>query len=171
MEKFTISKGSLVLSPLKTSDFERLFEVGSDPEIWKMHPDFNRYQREGFTQYFNKIMEGDLPFLITDNGNIIGATSYYDYDEGESQIAIGYSFLKKSYWGTSTNKTIKNLMLKKAFEFVDKVIFHVASSNIVSQKALANIGAIKVKEYAEPEGSENNKVLFQILKKEYKKID
>ena len=73
----------------------------------------------------------------------------------ESSVHIGYTFLAKKYWGKGYNKALKSLMLNHAFKYVDKVIFHVGSNNIPSQKAMNKLGALKTGEievayYGEP---------------------
>ncbi|WP_138091225.1 GNAT family N-acetyltransferase [Sphingobacterium daejeonense] len=107
---------------------------------------------------FQKLIDTDIPYLILDakTEQVIGATSFYQYDRHEKSVAIGYTFLGKKYWGGEYNQSIKNLMMDFAFEKLDKVIFHVASENIRSQMALGKIGAIKEKE----EEDENGKVKF-----------
>ncbi|TDS11801.1 GNAT family N-acetyltransferase [Sphingobacterium paludis] len=142
----------IALEPLQAGDFDRLFQVASDPEIWAQHPDFNRYQPEGFRPYFAKLMATDMPYLIIDKRNqaVIGATSYYQYNATANSIAIGFTFLEKAYWGGFTNRMVKTLMLNYAFQYVDTVIFHVREHNFRSQGALAKLGAVKTKEYPAP---------------------
>ena len=36
------------LVPLQESDFERLYQVASDPLVWEQHPNKNRFEREVF---------------------------------------------------------------------------------------------------------------------------
>ncbi|KGE13244.1 GNAT family N-acetyltransferase [Sphingobacterium deserti] len=152
MEFKALANAEVALEPLQTSDFGRLFQVASDPEIWAQHPDFNRYQLEGFRIYFEKLMKTDMPYLIIDNAkqSVIGATSYYQYDAAANRIAIGFTFLAKAYWGGFTNRMVKSLMLDYAFQYVDTVVFHVREHNFRSQGALEKIGAVKVKEYPAP---------------------
>lgn len=169
MEKFTLKDDSISLIPLEESDYEILYSVAEDPEIWKHHPQTDRYTETGFATYFDKLIHCDLAFLIKDNNRIIGATSFYDFDFLERQVTIGYTFLAKSYWGTGTNKKVKTLLLKKAFEFVDTVIFHVGVSNLVSQKALLNIAAIKTENDSKLSNDDNTKYVFSIHKNDYLK--
>jgi len=149
MEFRALENTDIALEPLQLSDYERLFQVGSDPEIWAQHPDSNRYQPDGFRVYFSKLMETDIPFLIIDKtyATVIGATSYYQYDAEGSHIAIGFTFLAKAYWGGITNRMVKAMLLDHAFQFVDTVIFHVREHNFRSQAALAKLGAVKTKAY------------------------
>lgn len=147
-----LSNDLVELIPMVKADFDLLYIVASDPEIWAQHPDFNRYTPVGFTTYFQKLLATDIPFLILDKAtqHVIGATSYYDYRAEEKSTAIGYTFLAKAYWGGMYNKSIKQLLMDYAFETLDKVVFHVREGNLRSQAALEKIGARKEKEYPAP---------------------
>ena len=158
LERKTLSNDLVKLIPMIKNDYEWVFSAASDPEIWAQHPDSTRYTPVGFTRYFQKLIDTDIPYLILDakTEQVIGANSFYQYDRHEKSVAIGYTFLGKKYWGGEYNQSIKDLMMDFAFEKLDKVIFHVASENIRSQMALGKIGAIKEKE----EEDENGKVKF-----------
>ncbi|MEO5996556.1 MAG: GNAT family N-acetyltransferase [Chitinophagaceae bacterium] len=138
----------LRLVPLADSHFEALFLVASDPLIWEQHPTKDRYKREIFQLYFDGAIASGTAFLIKDKSSnqIIGSTRYYDYKPDNTSIAIGYTFLSRQFWGGQCNKSSKKLLLDYAFQFVDKVYFHIGSTNIRSQLATMKIGAIKVNE-------------------------
>ena len=44
------------LIPLQQGDFAALYEVASDPEVWKQHPNKDRYQKEVFRNFFTGAM-------------------------------------------------------------------------------------------------------------------
>ena len=136
------------LIPLKKKDFEKLYQVASDPLIWEQHPNKNRYERIVFEKFFKDAIESGGAFLVLKKGSdeVIGGSRYYDFDEEKKLIAIGYTFLARKYWGTTYNRAIKNMMLDHAFKFVDTVIFHIGTNNIRSQKAIEKLGARKVSE-------------------------
>lgn len=137
------------LVPLTELDFERLYEVASDPLVWVQHPSSDRYKREVFESYFNGAKSSHSAFLILDKlkDKVIGSTRFYDYKPENLSVAIGYTFLAREYWGGQYNKIVKTMLLDYAFQFVDKVYFHIGPTNIRSQKAILKIGAIKVGEY------------------------
>lgn len=142
-------KNDLVtLVPLQPGDFDRLFIAASDPLIWEQHPDRYRYQEDRFRVYFDTAIESKAAFLVLDTGTgeVIGCTRYYDVDIPGSSVAIGYTFLIRSKWATPTNRAMKDLMTSYAFEFVDKIIFHVGENNMRSQKAVQKLGAVKTGE-------------------------
>lgn len=140
------------LKALVLTDYDCLFQIAADKDIWAQHPDSDRYLPEGFVKYFTKLLQTDQPYLIIDKvtSKIIGATSYYQFDPKASKITIGYTFLTKAYWGTGLNNSLKSMMLAHAFTFVDHVIFHVRENNMRSQAALNKIGARRINSYPAP---------------------
>ena len=36
----------IFLKPLQENDFDKLFEIASDPLVWEQHPNKNRYKKE-----------------------------------------------------------------------------------------------------------------------------
>ena len=136
------------LVPLKQSDFEELYAVASDPLIWEQHPNPDRYKKEVFEVYFKGAIASGGAFLIKDpsTNDILGCTRFYDFNETEKSVLIGYTFFARSCWGKGINHAVKHLMLDHAFQFVDKVIFHVGALNRRSQIAMERLGAIKTGE-------------------------
>lgn len=131
--------------PIKPSDFDEIYEIASDPLIWEQHPTPDRYKKEVFQLFFDGAIKSKAAYLVYDSKNkkLIGSTRFYDIDFEKNTIAIGYTFLARSHWGSTFNKSLKTLMIDFIFNAVDEVIFHVGSENWRSKKALENIGAIK----------------------------
>ncbi len=136
------------LRPLKKADFSGLFSVASDPLIWVQHPNKDRYKREVFEVFFEGAMQSGGAFAIIDRkkGSVIGSTRFYDVDEANSSVFIGYTFFARSYWGAGWNARVKRLMLDYAFRHVNTVYLHIGAENIRSQKSIEKIGAKKLKE-------------------------
>jgi len=134
------------LVPLKQADFEELYAVASDPLIWEQHPNPDRYKKEVFEVYFKGAIASGGAFLIMDasTNEILGCTRFYDFNETEKSVLIGYTFFARSCWGRGINHAVKHLMLDYAFQFIDKVIFHVGANNIRSQKAMEKLGAVNL---------------------------
>ncbi|UYQ95837.1 GNAT family N-acetyltransferase [Chitinophaga horti] len=146
-----------LLLPLQDSDFEALYAVASDPAVWAQHPNKDRWQREVFANFFDGAMKSGGAFRIIDKatGEVAGSSRFYDYDEAENTILIGYTFYGTRFWGKGLNPSVKKLMLDYIFQFVDKVQFHIGSHNLRSQIAITRLGAEKVGElevayYGEP---------------------
>ena len=150
------------LIPLQETDFANLFEVASNPLVWEQHPNPNRYKLEDFTNYFKGAIESKGAFLIIDatTNEAVGCSRYYDYNEKDSSLLIGYTFIGTKFWGNGYNNALKKLMLDYAFQFVDKVYFHIGAFNYRSQKAIRKIGAVKVDEIEVEYYGEINKLNF-----------
>jgi RimJ/RimL family protein N-acetyltransferase len=138
------------LQPLTVSDFDALYAVASDPLIWEQHPNKDRYQRDIFATYFKGAIESGGAFCVIDNatGALIGSSRYYDLDEVQRIVAIGYTFIARDHWGGHYNRALKSLMLDHAFRFVDRVIFHVGVNNLRSRKAMEKLGGVHIGEAA-----------------------
>ncbi|WP_306518008.1 GNAT family N-acetyltransferase [Rheinheimera sp.] len=132
------------LLPLQADDFEALYLAASDPLIWQLHPEPNRYQREVFQRFFDSGIASGSAFKVIDNqsGLVIGSSRYYDINLPERELAIGYSFLARSHWGGVVNGEMKQLMLQHAFLHVDKVWLHIGADNIRSRRAVEKIGGV-----------------------------
>lgn len=131
------------LIPLQENDFERLFQVASDPLIWEQHPNKNRYKREVFKTFFEGAMLSKGAFLILDkvSGEVAGSTRFYDFDKNENSIFIGYTFYGRKFWGSKLNPQVKKMMVDYILNDVDLVKFHVGKENFRSRKAMEKLGA------------------------------
>ncbi|PKF73835.1 GNAT family N-acetyltransferase [Chryseobacterium sp. PMSZPI] len=145
------------LIPLQQGDFESLYEVASDPKVWEQHPNKDRYKKEVFESFFQGAMESKGAFKIIEKatGDVLGSSRYYNYDEKDNHIFIGYTFYGTKSWGKGINPKVKKLMLDYIFQFVDKVHFHIGKENYRSQIALERLGGKKIAEeevayFAEP---------------------
>lgn len=138
----TLENEWVKMRPLRSDDFEALYEVASDPLIWEQHPSRDRYKREVFQNFFNGAMESGGAFAVYDavSNELIGSSRFYDFNKENSSIFIGYTFIARRCWGGKYNSSMKYLMMKHAFQFVDKVIFHIGVNNIRSRKAMERIG-------------------------------
>ena len=142
----TLQGELLALRPLRPEDFPALYAVASDPLIWEQHPAWDRYKEEVFREFFREAMESGGAFIAIDStdGRVIGSSRFHGYDEGKSEIEIGWTFLARSHWGGIYNAEMKRLMLRHAFRFVKSVVFLVGLQNLRSQKAMEKIGGVCV---------------------------
>ena len=156
-------KGKLLeLRPLRPGDYGDLFAVASDPLIWEQHPAKERCTEEGFRKFFDKALDSGGALIATDNknGRVIGTSRFHDYHKEESEIEVGYTFLARSHWGGVYNREMKELMLRHAFAFVDRVVFTVAPENFRSQRAVEKIGGVRLGRCINCEGRDS--ILFEI---------
>lgn len=158
----------LTLRPLLKSDFDELYLAASDPLIWEQHPEPLRYKREVFQKYLDSGFECGGAFVISDNKTrkIIGSSRFYEYSKEKKEITIGYTFLKKEYWGGVYNKELKDLMITHAFMEVETIFFVVGPKNLRSQKAMGKIGAQYegIQEKITPEGLKSTSLIYTLRK-------
>jgi RimJ/RimL family protein N-acetyltransferase len=168
-----LSNEFVTLVPVTPDDFEKLYEVASDPLIWEQHPTRNRYQREVFEIFFNGAITSKGAFVVYDTktGEPVGSSRYYKLDKINSTVRIGYTFIARRCWGIGYNNALKSLMINYAFNFVDHVIFEIGAVNVRSQKAIEKLGAIKTGEELvtyEGELQANNNYIYEIGKTDWK---
>lgn len=158
----TLSNDTLLLRPLEQEDHASLYAVAKDPLIWEQHP-CDRYKPLEFKKFFAESMEsnGTLVALEQASGSLIGSSRYAPVN-GVSAVEIGWSFLARSYWGGLYNASMKNLMINYAFQFVDRVLFHIDKTNIRSQKATQKIGATLLENPGELQ--KRDLLVFQVSK-------
>lgn len=157
----------LELRPLRAEDFDALFAVASDPLIWEQHPEPDRYMEPTFRRFFAGAMASGGAFLVVDraSGAPIGSSRYNGYDEAAGEIEIGWTFLARAYWGGSANRELKELMLRHAFRFVERVVFVVGTENWRSQRAMEKIGGVRAG--MRPDGAGRPSVLFAITREQF----
>jgi len=155
--------------PLKESDFDELFAVASDELLWEQHPEKDRYKKDVFQDFFNAAIQSKSAFKVIDvkTGDTIGSSRYYDFNEVKKSIAIGYTFISRKYWATPYNRALKDLMINYAFQFVEKIIFHVGDTNFRSQKAVEKLGALHTETYLDEENGRTH-VTFTLIKENWK---
>ena len=173
--KLELRTKNFLIQQIQKSDFEGLFLAASDPEIWKLHPDRNRYQRDRFEVYFNSGLQAPAFYKILNSKNqeIVGSTRFYGYQALNNFIELGYTFLIKKYWGGLTNLEIKRALLDEAFQTVESVFFTVGNQNFRSQRAMEKIGGLKVEKPAELNlaGNLSAAVVYQIRKNQMAHIN
>jgi RimJ/RimL family protein N-acetyltransferase len=171
----TLRGHRVYLRPLRVDELEEMYAVAKDPFIWEQHPIKNRYQFDVFEQFFTDGIKSGGAFAIcaalddasvpVKKDEIIGCTRYHDYNAEKNSIFIGYTFFARKCWGSKFNPEVKQLMLRHAFQYVEKVNFQVGEGNIRSQTAVLRLGARLV-------GIENTKpvhIIFELTKSEFER--
>lgn len=140
----SLEGASVTLRRASRDDWDELYAVASDPLIWELHPERNRWQESVFRIAFGEPLETGSALVILDkaSGRIIGSSRYFGYDAGLGEVEIGWTFLARAYWGGDWNREVKRLMLDHAFTFADTVVFWVAETNIRSRRAMEKIGGV-----------------------------
>ncbi|SKC07977.1 Protein N-acetyltransferase, RimJ/RimL family [Soonwooa buanensis] len=163
----------LILEPLQKEDFEALYKVASEKEVWAQHPNPDRYKREVFQNFFEGAIQSGGAFKIYDknSGELAGSSRFYDYNDADNSILIGYTFYGTNFWGTGLNHKAKRIMMDYIFQYVDKVIFHIGAENLRSQISISRLGAEKFDEQLVEYFGESPKLnfIYQIKKENYLK--
>lgn len=152
MDRQPVLEGErLVLRPLRPDDWDALFAVASDRELWALHPSHDRWQEPVFREFFDDALAKGGALAVVDkhapiavegtSGEVIGSSRFQPCAYFEEQpLEIGWSFIARRYWGQGYNAEMKRLMLAHAFRHVDRVVFRVGADNVISRKAMAKIG-------------------------------
>lgn len=144
MDRQPVLEGDrLLLRPLRASDWDALFAVASDPLIWEIHPQHDRWQEPVFRLFFDKALAdgGAVAVLDRESGAMVGTSRWERFDPAEGgSVEIGYTFLARSHWGGGFNHELKRLMLAHALGQVERVQFRVGEDNVRSRKAMTRIG-------------------------------
>jgi RimJ/RimL family protein N-acetyltransferase len=144
MDRQPVLEGErLLLRPLAPDDWDALFAVAGDREIWAGHPSHDRWREPVFRAFFDDALAkgGALAIVDKASGEIVGSSRFQGFDPaGGGSVEIGWSFLARRLWGQGYNAEFKRLMLRHAFGFVERVLFRVGAENVISRKAMGNIG-------------------------------
>lgn len=154
-----------ILYPLQEDDFEALYAVASDPNIWAQHPNKDRWKRDVFRTFFDGALQsgGAYKIVAKSTGQVAGSTRIYNHNAEDNSILIGYTFYATAYWGKGINHAVKTLMLNYLFEHVAQVYFHIGADNKRSQISIERLGAKKVAEQEVAYFGESPKLNFVYL--------
>lgn len=135
----------VTLRPLTFDDAPALAQVVDDRQrfAWTSVPDDEQSARA----YIAAADADDsrIAYAVVDNsdGRVVGSTSFYDIDQANLAVAIGYTFYADSAQGTAVNPSAKYLLLRHAFEECGavRVVWHTHENNAQSRAAIAKLGA------------------------------
>lgn len=133
----------IALRPTLAEDWPDLYALASDPEVWAVHPAWDRYQEPVFRPYFEEGLASNRALTAIDRatGAVAGWSRFDDGHALPGEMEIGWTFLGRAYWGGAHNSDMKRLMLDHAFRFVSQVIFRVGEHNLRSRRAVEKLGA------------------------------
>lgn len=162
----------LYLRPLTEADWPALYAAAADKLLWAAHPAHDRWQEPVFREFFDDGLAqgGALAIVDKASGAVIGSSRFQGHDPaGGGEVEIGWSFLARPYWGLGYNAEFKRLMLRHAFRYVGRVLFRVGADNVISRKAMANIGGRLTGEtfVVERAGRPVEHVVFEITRESF----
>ncbi len=157
-EKLIIETERLMLREFSAHDFDKLFEILSDPETMQHYPaPFNEERVKGWIEW-NLQNYADHGFglwavVLRETGGLIGDCGLTIQNiNGEQLPEIGYHIHKK-YWrkgfGSEAARAVRNWAFENT-EF-DCLYSYMKYSNIGSYSTALAIGMKKVKEYPDEE--------------------
>lgn len=140
----------VVLAPLDLSHTDGLYAATRDAQVWRHlgHPQPD--SRDAMAAIIDEALRAHhcgerVPWVQRDagTGEVIGTTSYYEVSEGSRALAIGHTFLGRSWWHTGVNTEAKLLLLARAFDELGalRVVWHTDIRNERSQRAIERLGA------------------------------
>jgi RimJ/RimL family protein N-acetyltransferase len=167
-----VLEGKLVeLRPLKDNDFGPLMLAASDPLIWEQHPAQDRYQRPIFENFFEDAIKSRGAFAVVDKETqkIIGTSRFCSFVPELKKIEVGFTFLKREYWGGTYNRELKTLMLNYIFQFVEEVEFKIGEKNLRSRRATEKFGAklIEIVERTRHTGEVHSACIYLLKKSDW----
>lgn len=113
----------------------------ADPDIWQIYP--VSMIGAGFDPAFDDILAtcNRLPFALLDNGAVVGTSSYFT-DLASAVVEIGGTYIVPALRGTGYNRSVKRLMIDRAFALgLRRIEFRVDTRNARSMAAVLKLGA------------------------------
>ena len=163
----TLESEHLRLRPLREDDWDALWAIAADRELWALHPAHDRWQEPVFREFFTGALAkgGALAIVEKATGQVIGSSRFQEYDPSDGgSVEIGWTFLARARWGSGLNAELKRLMLGHAHRTVERTIFVVGEANVISRRAMEKIGGRLTGEVREmPRGGQTQRhVIFEI---------
>jgi aminoglycoside 6'-N-acetyltransferase len=98
-----------------------------------------------FDRYFDEALGSptDIPFAVCVGREPVGSTRYLNYLPEHRRVEIGWTWLRRSAWGTGANVEAKLLLLEHAFERagLQRVEFKTDARNHQTRGSLLALGA------------------------------
>ncbi len=97
-----------------------------------------------FDRWFEEALAtDDVAFAVCSGGEPVGSTRYLNFEPNHGRVEIGWTWLRRSAWGTGANVETKLLLLEHAFERcgLQRVEFKTDARNSQTRGALLALGA------------------------------
>jgi len=115
-------------------------------EAMEEAPEIFRYMLyPGFARWFEYTLnaEDEIPFTVLVDGGVVGSTRYLNCVPEHKRVEIGWTWVRRAYWGSGVNVETKLLLLEQAFERwgAMRVEFKTDARNLQTRGALLALGA------------------------------
>lgn len=142
----TLSDAHVTLRPLVLADAAALAKVPGDQKLYEWTGPLPRTTDEA-VEWIRDALEDSarIPFAVIDkSGTLVGTTSFYDVDEANASLAVGYTYYSPEAMGTAVNPAAKLLLCDYAFTTCEavRVVWHTNSENARSRAAIEKLGAV-----------------------------
>ena len=179
---YVLENDRIKLLPLIPEHYNDLLTYSeNEPEIWSystLHS--SAAGKDNLKDYLilalsAKEKRTEYPFAVFDklSGKIAGSTRFYNIQQEQKTLEIGYTWYGKDFQGTGINKNCKYLLLEFAFEslLMERVGFIADSNNQKSIAAMKSIGCVEEgilrSNMLRKNGSRRDSVVLSILKDEW----
>ena len=179
IEPVTLTGSKVILEPLSLEHLDGLISAVKDGELWKLWftsiPAPEKAEEYIKTALGMRETAGAMPFIVRDreSNKIIGGTRYFNVDEVNQRLEIGYTWYSESYQRTAANTECKYLLLSHAFEKLGAIAveFRTHWHNHKSRTAIARLGAkqdgVLRNHQRTADGSYRDTVVFSIINLEW----
>ena len=180
-EEYILEAERVLLRPLKDADWEYFIGLPeSTHEIWQyslMAIQKTEDLKDYFQQAMNARKEGNsYAFVVFDKltKEWVGCTRFYDIQLKFQSTQLGYTWYKKSVWGSGLNLHCKYLLLQFAFDQIglERVEFRADNNNKRSIAAMKKIGCtvegVLRNHMPKPNGGRRDSIILSILKEDWK---
>jgi RimJ/RimL family protein N-acetyltransferase len=99
---------------------------------------------EDFDVWFEEALAApDVAFAVCVSGEPVGSTRYLNYAPEHRRVEIGWTWLRRSVWGSGANVEAKLLLLEHAFDrcALHRVEFKTDARNLRTRGSLLALGA------------------------------
>ena len=179
VEPTTLSGEHASLEPLGREHEDALSRAAADGELWRLWYT-SIAPPEKMAEYIATALDmrerlGAMPFVVREkpSGDIVGCTRYFNVDETNRRLEIGYTWYSKRVQRGPINTECKLLLLTHAFEKLQciAVEFRTHWFNHASRTAIARLGAkqdgVLRNHQLSADGSKRDTVVFSIIDGEW----
>ena len=179
VEPVTLTGEHASLEPLGREHEDALSRAAADGELWRLWYT-TVAPPEKMAEYIATALDmrerlGAMPFVVREkpSGEIVGCTRYFNVDETNRRLEIGYTWYSKRVQRGPINTECKLLLLTHAFEKLQciAVEFRTHWFNHASRTAIARLGAkqdgVLRNHQLSADGSKRDTVVFSIIDGEW----
>lgn len=177
---YRLENDVVLLRPLVTDDFDYLLPYALlEPELWKFSS-VSAAGADGMQRYIDqttqaRLQQKEYAFIVYDKRSetYAGSTRFYDIQNDNQTLQLGYTWYGNAYQGTGLNKNCKLLLLSLAFDELkfERVEFR---ADVLNEKSIAAMKSIGCKvegilraNMPKATGGRRDSIVLSILKNEW----